>query len=577
VRALCAVSLIGPPAPPPSIQPRIRVSPPPIKMANRPTLALRARMAAGEAILLLLAFLDHTLRAWTAGLLRLSVNRPSRPTAAAFARQQVAAAAAATSVDAVVIGGASAGLAAAAALANRGIVAAVLDRRLTPGDGWRTRYASLHLHDLADECSLPFMPLPSSLPVYVPAGVFADYLDAYARIQRLDWRGGHEVVGVERVGDGTWRVTATRAADGSSVQLTTPTVVFADGGLYNSPRIPGWATPEQASSFTGAVLHSSSISAAAGSVAAAFKGRRVLVVGFGNSSSDVLQELAAAPAAEVVLAVRDPASRALAPQADVGRFQETNHSFPWLPSAWGDDAADWVEASGLPRPFRRGVAWLLRTAAAALNSLFDAALAARAVRAWGPAAASAGLDILPGHGGHSPVQWTRRTGSVMVMDTGALATVAAGCVRVVRAGVRALGPGAAVHLDDRTRLEGVDAVVLCTGFNSMTQAAALLPPDVRSSLGMDTGSGLAPGTFLVRPEDSKGGRIQSGARTGVAGLYFIVGRLAAQAASALTLADNVAADQGKERRVRKGWLPGPDEADLPVGPWVVRWKNEKKT
>lgn len=546
-------------------------------MANAPTLSLRLRMVLGELLLLLLALADRFLRASTGGLLRLSANRPRRPPSAQFARQADAAAAAAAApfppppgtvhtVDAVVIGGASSGVAAGAALAARGVVAAVLDRAARPGDGWRTRYASLHLHDLVDECCLPFMPLPTSLPTYVPAAVFADYLDAYATIQRLDWRGGHNVVGVDRAPSGAgWRVTAV--VGGAQVYFDAPTVVFADGGLYNSPIIPPFASRH--AGYTGAILHSSSLSAASGSCAARFKGARVVVVGFGNSASDVVQECVAAPAADVVVAVRNPASRPLAPQADVGRFQETNHSYPWLVSAWGDAAADAV--AGRCPPLAAG----LRRAAAAVNLLLDAALAARCLRAWGDLA-PVGLDALPGTGAHSPVQWTKATAAVMPMDTGAVAAIKRGAARVVRAGVAALGPGKTVALDDGTSLADVDAVILCTGFASMTQAAALLQCDAaKRALGVAKSGGLAlaPGTFLAKPEDATG-VIESGKRTPVAGLYFVVGRIAAVAESVITLADNVAADRDaaaggaglSSAPGRGGLLPGPGAADMPWAP-----------
>ena len=562
-------------------------------MANSPTLSLRLRMIVGELILLALAVIDRSLRSLTGGLLRLSANRPRRQTAAAFARQATAAAApppapgTVFTVDAVIIGGASSGVAAAAALATRGIVAAVLDRRARPGDGWRTRYASLHLHDLVDECCLPFMPLPTSLPTYVPAAVFADYLDAYVLVQRLDWRGGHDVVSVDRregdlraaTGGGApaaWRVAA-RVGGGATVFYDAPTVVFADGGLYNSPHVPDFAARH--AGYTGAILHSSSISAADGSCAARFRGARVVVVGFGNSASDVVQELVAAPAAEVVVAVRNPASRPLAPQADVGRFQETNHSYPWLVSAWGDAAADRLEraaaaAPPLGGPVAAAAAAVLRAAAGGVNLLLDAALAARALRAWGDLAPY-GLDALPGDGASSPVQWTKATAAVMQMDTGAVDLIKAGAARVVRAGVAALGPGLTAAFDDGTTLAGVDAVVLCTGFDTMTQPAALLKCDrVKRALGVTPrgGLGLAPGTFLVKPADATG-PIESGKRTPVPGLYFVVGRIAAVAESVLTLADNVAADAAAQRGAarlcrRRGatLLPGPGPDDMPHAP-----------
>ena len=563
-------------------------------MANAPRLTLRLRMITGELLFLLLAILDAALRSLTGGVLRLSVHRPRRPTAASFAQRAAAVAAASppstaspVRADAVVIGGASSGLAAAAALASRQVHAIVLDRRSRPGEGWRSRYASLHLHDLSDECSLPFFPLPATLPTYVPAAVFADYLDAYAKVQRLDWRGGHDVTSVEKGRDTAWRVTAAVSAEGGArtAVYETDTVVFADGGLYNSPTIPPWAEATAASSYTGTILHSSSISAAEGSCASRFRGKRVLVVGFGNSASDVIQELVAGGAADVCVAIRDPSSRPLAPQADVGRFQETYHSFPWLVGAWGENFASAVDrrvANGSLPPLvaliAKPLAAIARAAAHSNDLLLDAALAARCLRTWGDLSRF-GLDALPGDGSHSPVQWTKHTGKVMVMDTGAVPLIVRGGARVVRAGVHKVGPGKNVTLDTGATLPDTDAVILCTGFNTLTHTARLLQdgPAI-AALGGRTrsgGLGLAPGTFLAKPGDAVGA-IVSGERTRVPGLYFILGRIAYVAETVVRLADNVAADRQGGRTLsprRGGWLPGPGPDDLPYAPSQMCGEN----
>ena len=298
-------------------------------------------MLLGELLLLLLAVVDKFLRATK--LLRISVERPQRPSAEQFARQQkrrlsenstptsttttAAATKGATTtaatatverrLDAVVIGGGAAGVSTAAALHRAGLSSVVvLERNASPGDVWRKRYASLTLHDIADDVALPFVKIPDSLPVYLPAGVFADYLDFHARIHRVDFRGGVEAAAVEPLvssssssssaavqgGEGNgasssasrdrWRVKARPVAESdgsntaassssSSTTFEAENVIFCDGGLYNKPKIPAFAQEANKNGFLGEVLHSSQLNAKEGSCAR-FAGRRVLVVGFGE-------------------------------------------------------------------------------------------------------------------------------------------------------------------------------------------------------------------------------------------------------------------------------------------------------
>ena len=318
------------------------------------TRKFQAQMLLGELLLLLVAALDAALRATK--VLRLSVDRPRRPSAEQFAKQQrqqqkrrvgianaplsssststsltrttatgkangSSAAPAAPSppperlLDAIVIGGGAAGVSTAAALSRAGLASVVvLESNASPGDVWRKRYANLTLHDIADDCALPFVPIPDSLPTYLPAGVFADYLDFHARIHRVDFRGGVQATAVEPLGASSSASTSSSAVEGgegspsssggdrwrvrarpvgseedgassspssSSMCFEARNVVFCDGGLYNSPKVPEFAREAKKGGFLGEVLHSSQLSAREGSCAR-FAGKRVLVVGFGK-------------------------------------------------------------------------------------------------------------------------------------------------------------------------------------------------------------------------------------------------------------------------------------------------------
>jgi hypothetical protein len=100
----------------------------------------------------------------------------SQKTQEELARQWAEANATKASVDAsslipeqfevVIMGGAAAGLSLGACCKGQGINAVVLEKNGHCGDMWRSRYHRLHLHDIVEECDLPYMPTPKSFPVY---------------------------------------------------------------------------------------------------------------------------------------------------------------------------------------------------------------------------------------------------------------------------------------------------------------------------------------------------------------------------------------------------------------------------
>lgn len=95
------------------------------------------------------------------------------------------------------------------------------------------------------------------------------------------------------------------------------------------------------------------------------------------------------------------------------------------------------------------------------------------------------------------------------------------------------------HLDD------IDAVILCTGFDTMQQCYGLISDEnVREKLGGGGASG-----YLVPPEQRGSGAIECGRPVpGLPGVYFVYGRLTQVRDGALEVARRIAA----ERRWRKG-------------------------
>jgi thioredoxin reductase len=189
------------------------------------------------------------------------------------------------------VGAGPAGLATAAELARRGVPYLLLERGDSLGHTWANLYESLTLHTGKHMSTLPGMSYPRQASLFPTRLEFLDYLRRYAAHHRLEVETGCEVREVVR--DGTeWRV---RTAAGDTI--TAHHVVMATGIVAN-PRVPELPGRD---SFRGRLLHSVEYRQPA-----EFIGKRVLVVGVGNSGGEIGSELARA-GADVTVAVRSGA------------------------------------------------------------------------------------------------------------------------------------------------------------------------------------------------------------------------------------------------------------------------------
>ena len=194
--------------------------------------------------------------------------------------------------EAVVVGAGPAGLATSRELARAGVEHCVLERGDEVGHTWARLYDSLVLHTGRHLSALPGLPLPSTLPVFVPRGDFLDYLQRYADVFRLPIETGTEVTVAAR-DDGRWRLQLRSGSVIHARQLVVATGIVANPYV---PTIPGRER------FTGRLLHSVDYRRPDG-----LKGARVLVVGAGNSAGEISVELARAGAI-VSLAVQTGAT-----------------------------------------------------------------------------------------------------------------------------------------------------------------------------------------------------------------------------------------------------------------------------
>jgi cation diffusion facilitator CzcD-associated flavoprotein CzcO len=191
--------------------------------------------------------------------------------------------------DAVIVGAGPAGLACAATMRAAGLGAGVFEKADNVGSVWRRHYDRLHLHTDRKHSGLPGMAMPPAYPLYPSRAQMVAYLESYAARFEVQPVFNTAVSCIRRDGAG-WRA---KTAEGS----TTAPVVIVATGIADAPYRPSWPGLEV---YQGAVVHSSEYRNPA-----PYSGKRVLVVGFGNSGGEIALDLAEAGVG-VALAVRGP-------------------------------------------------------------------------------------------------------------------------------------------------------------------------------------------------------------------------------------------------------------------------------
>ncbi|WP_158882392.1 NAD(P)/FAD-dependent oxidoreductase [Rhodanobacter sp. L36] len=195
--------------------------------------------------------------------------------------------------DVVIVGAGAAGLSAAGALQKLGIDAVLLEQDSQPGGTWARRYDRLHLHTVRKHSGLAHYPIPRGRGRYLARDEYVAYLQDYARHFKLDIVADCAVTKI-RMEPGTpvrWRIT------GATTEWETPVVVIAVG-QYGVPRMPFLPGLEN---FTGELIHSVDYRNAS-----PFAGKRVLVVGAGNSGAEIATDLIDNGASFVAISVRTP-------------------------------------------------------------------------------------------------------------------------------------------------------------------------------------------------------------------------------------------------------------------------------
>ncbi|GLU07846.1 hypothetical protein SLE2022_247860 [Rubroshorea leprosula] len=317
----------------------------------------------------------------------------------------------------VIVGAGPSGLATAACLREQGVPFVVLERSECVASLWQKRtYDRLKLHLPKQFCQLPKLPFPEDYPEYPTKRQFIEYLESYARHFEINPR-FNECVQCARYDEtsGFWRVKTISNSNSTKteVEYICRWLVVATGENAECvmPEISGL------NEFGGQVLHACDYKSGQ-----KFRGKKVLVVGCGNSGMELSLDLCnhnAQPSMVVRSSVH------VLPKDILGKstFELAVLMMKWLPL------------------------WLVDKLL-----LFLAWLVLGNIEKFGLERPSVG-----------PLELKNTKGKTPVLDIGALEKIRSGDINVVP-GIKRFYPGQ-VELVNGEILE-VDAVLLATGYHS---------------------------------------------------------------------------------------------------------------
>ncbi|KAJ8446483.1 hypothetical protein Cgig2_028450 [Carnegiea gigantea] len=335
----------------------------------------------------------------------------------------------------VIVGAGPSGLAVAACLKEKGVPSMVLERSNCIASLWQLKtYDRLRLHLPKKFCELPLMPFPPHFPTYPSKAQFIEYLEEYAR--KFDINPVFNETVEQAAFDqtlGLWRVTTSRNTDSNRTDYpgpaglenketatTTTTTEYVCRWLVVATGenaevvVPGLEGMEE---FGGPIVHTSMYKSGE-----KFRGKRVLVVGCGNSGMEVCLDLCHHDAVPSIV-VRDKVH--ILPREMLGRstFGLSMWLLKWLSITWVDRLL-------------LIIAWLILGDTSKL-----------------------GL-IRPKMG---PLQLKNLAGKTPVLDVGTFDKIKSGDIKVCPS-IKRLMHHAVEFVDGRVEI--YDAIILATGYKS---------------------------------------------------------------------------------------------------------------
>lgn len=188
----------------------------------------------------------------------------------------------------VVIGAGASGLAAAEALRGRGIPVRIIEQANRAGEAWYHRHPQLRLNTHRQLSALPGLAIPKAAGAFPSRDSIIHYLGDYAARLDAPIDYGVEVTRIDRTRSG-WVVT-TRAGDYHARHVVVAT------GYARVPTMPAWKGRER---FDKPLIHAADF----GDLTH-YRKRKILVVGAGNSGTDILNHLATIETDQVWVSVR---------------------------------------------------------------------------------------------------------------------------------------------------------------------------------------------------------------------------------------------------------------------------------
>ena len=192
-----------------------------------------------------------------------------------------------------IIGAGSSGITAAQVLQARGVSFDCFEMGSEVGGNWRygndnemsSAYESLHINTSRQLMAYAAFPMPESLPDYPShrqiAAYFDDFVDHFGLREQITFR--TEVCQVGPLPEGGYAVTV-RPRDGGEPETRTYREVIVANGHHWSPRWPEPSFPG-AETFPGEQIHAHHYR-----TPDVLAGKRVLVLGIGNSACDIAVE-----------------------------------------------------------------------------------------------------------------------------------------------------------------------------------------------------------------------------------------------------------------------------------------------
>ena len=181
-----------------------------------------------------------------------------------------------TIVDVLVVGAGQSGLGAGYYLQKADVSYLIVDSAAAIGDSWRNRWDSLRLFTPKLYATLPGTLFARSADFYPTKNQMADYLEAYATDLDLNVQLNSRVERIVKNNDGFVASIGSDTVHAKNIIIAT--------GPFQTPFVPDFADALGA--------HIEQIHSSAYDNAASISGRRVVVVGGGNSAAQIAVELA---------------------------------------------------------------------------------------------------------------------------------------------------------------------------------------------------------------------------------------------------------------------------------------------